>query len=334
MLFSEILGQEKPISYLQKLTRTQRVPGSFLFYGKDGIGKKQVALAFAQALNCEDTIAREQGTACGVCPSCRAISKGTHPDVLLIDFLYQARLEIKKDTSAKNYEEDLEKELAKQQHINVDTVRDACTRAQQKSFGSGWKVLIIDEAQTMLPAAANALLKFIEEPPAKTVWILITSKREAMLPTIRSRCQPVGFAPLAEENLKNILHAQNPDLPHLELAARYAGGSVSGAIRASAALEMLKEGEFGELQAPIQIAAALPRTLVTARVLAQSVLDVLILALHRAWAQEQNPQQQAHLQKMLGSFEKYKQAISRNVSPALVLETALMGLDETPISIF
>ena len=334
MLFSEILGQEKPVSYLQKLVRAQRVPGSLLFYGKDGVGKKQTALAFAQALNCEDEASRAQGCACGVCPSCQAIIKGTHPDVVLIDFLYQARLEVKKDVSAKNYEEELEKELAKQQHIGVDTVRDACTRAQQKAFGAGWKVLIIDQAQTMLSAAANALLKFIEEPPAKTLWILITTKREAMLPTIRSRCQPVAFAPLAEADLKTILRTQNPDLPHLDLAARYAGGSVAGALRAAAALELLEEGDFGALQAPAQIAAALPRTLVAARACAQSVLDVLILALHRAWTQEKNPQQQVHLQKMLGSFEKYKQAINRNVSPALVLETALMGLDGTPISIF
>lgn len=334
MLFSEILGQEKPVSYLQKLVRTERVPGALLFCGAAGIGKKHAALAFAQALNCEDTFCREQGNACGVCPSCRAVAKGAHPDVVLIDFLYQARLGMKKDVSAKNYDEELEKELAKQQHINVDTVREACIRAQQKPFGAGWKVLIIDQAQTMQGAAANALLKFIEEPPAKTVWILITSKREAMLPTIRSRCQPLVFAPLSEEHLKTILRVQYPDLPHLDLAARYAGGSVSGAVRAAEALEILQEGGFGSLTAPAQIAAALPRTLVAARADAQSVLDVLTLALHRAWTQTKDPQQQAHLQKVLGGFEKYKRAITRNVSPALVLETALMGLDDTPISIF
>ena len=334
MLFSDILGQEKAVSYLTKLAREQRVPGALLFYGPDGIGKKQTALAFAKALNCQDFSAREQGAACGVCPSCQAIEKGTHPDVTLIDFLYQARLELKKDVSAKNYEEELEKELLKQQHINVDTIRDATTKAQQKSFSNGWKILIIDEAQTMQSAAANALLKFIEEPPAKTLWILITNKREVMLPTIRSRCQPVAFCALKETDLRTILNRNYPELEYVDLAARYSGGSVAGALRAEEALGLLKEGNFGSLEAPIQIASSLPRTLVSARATAQEVLDVLMLALHRAWTTEKNAQKQTQLRHMLSRFENYKRAIGRNVSPALVLETALMGLDETPISIF
>jgi len=334
MLFSDILGQEKAVSYLTKLAREQRVPGALLFYGPDGIGKKQTALAFAKALNCEDFLAREQGTACGVCPSCQAVAKGTHPDVTLVDFAYQARLELKKDVSAKNYEEELEKQLLKQQHLSIDTIRDITAKAQQKSFANGWKVLIIDQAQTMQSAAANALLKFIEEPPAKTLWILITNKREAMLSTIRSRCQPVPFAPLGEADLNTILTRNYPDLEYPDLSARYSGGSVAGALRADEALRLLKEGNFGALDAPIQIAASLPRTLVSARATAQNVLDVLISALHHAWVQEKKAEKQTQLRHMLTRFENYKRAIGRNVSPALVLETALMGLDETPISIF
>ena len=94
-MFSEILGQEKATNYLQKLVRENRTPGALLFCGPEGIGKRKAALEFAKALNCEDYFSRQNGEACGACASCQAIEKGTHPDVTLVDFLYQARLNLK-----------------------------------------------------------------------------------------------------------------------------------------------------------------------------------------------------------------------------------------------
>ena len=249
-----------------------------------------------------------------------------------MDFAYQARLEVKKDFSSKGYEEELEKEIAKQQHINVDTIREVTAKSQQKSVGGGWKVLIIDQAQTMQAAAANALLKFIEEPPYKTV--LITNKRAAMLRTILSRCQPLAFAPLSQEDVKQILVRNGADVPDVDLCARYSNGSVSGALQAAEALELLQSGGFNTPQGPFGVAAGLSRTLVTARQEAQAVLNVLITALHQAWTAEQNPAKQRALQEVLKRFENYKRSIGRNVSPALVLETALMSLDGLPVQIF
>ena len=334
MPFADILGQEKASAYLKKLAAHQRVPGALLFYGPDGVGKAKTAVAFAQALNCLDPQARRTGEACGKCAACRAISKGTYPDVIFVDFVYQARLEVKKDFSSKGYEEELEKEIAKQQHISVDTIREVTAKSQQKAVGSGWKVLIIDQAQTMQGAAANALLKFIEEPPCKTVWILITNKRAAMLKTILSRCQPLAFAPLSQENVKQILTQTGADVPNPDLCARYSGGSVSGALRAAAALELLQEGSFGSAQWPCAVAAGLSRTLVSARQEAQAVLDILIAALHRNWTHCPNEREQRVLQQTLKQFEYYKRSIGRNVSPALVLETALMNLDGLNVQIF
>lgn len=334
MPFADILGQEKASAYLKKLAANQRVPGALLFYGPDGVGKAKAAVAFAQALNCQDPQARQTGEACGVCASCQAIVKGTHPDVTFVDFAYQARLEVKKDFSSKGYEEELEKEIAKQQHINVDTIRDVTAKSQQKAVGGGWKVLIIDQAQTMQAAAANALLKFIEEPPHKTVWILITNKRAAMLRTILSRCQPLAFAPLSQENVKQILLQTGAEVPDADLCARYSGGSVSGALQAAEALELLQSGGFNTPQGPAGVAAGLSRTLVSARQEAQAVLNVLIMALHQAWTAEQDPRRQRALQEALKRFENYKRSIGRNVSPALVLETALMSLDGLNVRIF
>lgn len=332
MPFEKILGQEKALAYLKKIAHSQKAPGALLFYGKSGIGKALAAKEFAKALNCLDASARQTGDACGVCVNCQAIDKGTHPDVTFVDFEYQARLEVKKEFTSKGYAEELEKEIAKQQHISVDTVRDVTAKSQQKAVGGGWKVIIIDQAQTMQSAAANALLKFIEEPPYKTVWILITDKKAAMLKTILSRCQPLAFAPLTEETVKQILTQTPFEGADKDLAARYSGGSVSGALRAAEALELLQSAGSGAVL-PCT-AGALSRTLTTARREAQTVLDILCMALHDAWRQETAPARKTRLQDALKKTENYKRAVLRNVSPALVLETALMGLDGLDVTIF
>lgn len=321
-MFSKILGQEKATAYLQKLVRDNRTPGALLFCGPEGIGKRKAALEFAKALNCEDYFSRQNGETCGACASCQAIDKGTHPDVTLVDFLYQARLNLKDHAD----EEELEKELSKQQHLSVDTIRSVTAKAQQKAALGGWKVLIIDQAQTMQGAAANALLKFIEEPPAKTVWILITSKQATMLSTIRSRCQPLLFAPLSQAHVEQLLSQHAPDVNDPARAARYSGGSVTGALQAAQALALLEEGEFGTVQASMQVAAGLSRTAPLARREAQAVLDVLITALHDEWTRA-DESRRINLQHALKKFDDYKRSIGRNVSPALVLETALMSLD-------
>ncbi|MBR4591969.1 MAG: DNA polymerase III subunit delta', partial [Elusimicrobiaceae bacterium] len=280
MSFTEILGQEKAISYLKTLIQNGRVPGAFLFHGPDGVGKAKTARELAKALVCQNPLARQTAEACNQCPACQAVNRQTHPDVVFVDFLYQARLEIKKDFSSKGYEEELEKELAKQQHINVDTIREITAKSQQKSAYNGWKVLIIDEAQTMQAAAANALLKFIEEPPAKTVWILITNKPSALLRTIVSRCQPLAFAPLSRRHIEQILQTNNLETENPTLCAAYAGGSVSRALKADGALSLLRQagldGSGSAAQVPALAAGELSHTLVAARQETQAVLDVLL----------------------------------------------------------
>ena len=327
-----VLGQQKALSYLAKLAATRKVAGAFLFFGPDGVGKKAAALEFAKALNCQEETARQAGVACGCCPSCISIDKGTHPDVTLVDFIYQARLELKKTVSPKDYDEELEKILAKQQHLSVSTIREVTAKSQQKSATDGWKVLIIDQAQTMQGAAANALLKFIEEPPAKTVWILITNKRFAMLRTILSRCQPLAFAPLSQDIVRQILTERELAVEDIEKAAKYSGGSVTGALAADKAISFLRESQFGTALGPMSVAGGLSHTAVVARQEAQAVLDVLIQALYQAWITK-NSVGQTKLQPLLKRFETYKRSITRNVSPALVLETALMSLDGIDLSL-
>ena len=338
MPFSQILGQEKAIAYLKELVQKNRVPGAFLFYGQDGVGKARTALEFAKALNCQDPATCATGESCGQCASCRAIEQGTHPDVVFVDFMYQARLEVKKDFSSKGYEEELEKEFAKQQHININTIREVTAKSQQKSVGGKWKVLIIDQAQSMQAAAANALLKFIEEPPQNTLWILITNKRSAMLQTILSRCQPLAFAPLSDRHIVQILGNNHLNTEHPGLCAKYGAGSVSGALKADQALTLLQEAGLGphgcSPQGPAAAALGLTRTLATARREVQAALDVLLIALHATWSETQETDKQRNYAKALQQIENYKRSLLRNVSPALVLETALMSLDGLSLPIF
>ena len=327
MPFSEVLDQPSATDYLKKSV-LGRVPQALLFCGPSGVGKKKAALEFAKALNCLDPVARQNGDACGLCAHCKA----TYPDVVVADFLYQARLELKKDPGDKGYEDELEKELAKQQRIKVDTIRDITAKSQQKSAVNGWKVFIVDEAQSMQAEAANALLKFIEEPPQKTVWVLLTDKKAAMLKTILSRCQPLQFAPLPQETVQQLLAQTNPDVADPALAAKYAQGSLTRAACAARALEILQSAPQGPAW-PAAVAAALPRTMTAARQEAQAVLDVVTLAVHRVWRQAQNEAERKACQQALKKLENYKIAVARNVSPALTVETALMGLDKLHIQI-
>ncbi len=331
MPFSEVLNQPAATAYLQKSV-LGRVPQALLFCGPSGVGKKKAALEFAKALNCQDPQAREKGDACGLCAHCRAIDAGTYADVVVADFLYQARLELKKEPGDKSYEEELEKELAKQQRIKVDTIRDITTKSQQKSAVGGWKVFIVDEAQSMQAEAANALLKFIEEPPQKTVWILLTDKKAAMLKTILSRCQPLQFAPLPDSTVEELLRQADPEAADPALAAKYAQGSLTRARRAAEALEILQSAPQGPAW-PAACAAALPRTMAQARQSAQAVLDVVTLAVHNAWTAAPDETARKELQQALKKLENYKVAVARNVSPALTVETALMGLDKWRVQI-
>lgn len=331
MPYAEILNQSSAVEYLQRSV-LGHVPQALLFCGPSGVGKRKTALEFAKALNCLDESARQKADSCGVCAHCRAIEQGIYPDVVVADFLYQARLKLKKEPSDSSYEEELEKELLKQQHIKVDTIRDITAKSQQKSATGGWKIFIVDEAQSMQAEAANALLKFIEEPPHQTVWILLTDKKAAMLKTILSRCQPLQFAPLPNSTIEQLLPSLVPDVQDPALVARYAEGSLTRAQRAAEALEILQNAEEGAAW-PALVAAGLSRTVAQARQQGQAILDVILLAAHKQWTQA-DEKHRLELQQILKKIEGYKQAISRNVSPALVVETALMHASALNLQIF
>jgi DNA polymerase III subunit delta' len=161
-----------------------RVAHAYLFDGEKGTGKKEVALFFAQSLLCEKL--DEDADSCGTCSDCKRIRSGNHPDVHVVE---PDGLSIKKE-QIKHLQEEFSK----------------------KSVESKRKIYIINDSDKMSVQAANSLLKFLEEPSADTVALLLTRQLQRMLPTILSRCQVISFKPLSPERLKGKLVAQGIDL--------------------------------------------------------------------------------------------------------------------------
>jgi len=166
------------VDLLSRSIARAALPPSLIFAGA---GTRDVAIAVAQALNCLEPIATPQSPAnsspstvdgCGRCVACRRIARGVHPDVLVIE---------PGDSGA----------------IKIDQIREAIDRAGYRPFEGKRRVVIVDPADALAPAAQNALLKTLEEPPAASVFILLTATPDVLLATVRSRCIRLAF-PSAE----------------------------------------------------------------------------------------------------------------------------------------
>ncbi|MBQ2312721.1 MAG: DNA polymerase III subunit delta' [Elusimicrobiaceae bacterium] len=316
MSFAQIKGQDFAIKNLKKFIQTGKVPPAMIFYGPAGVGKAKIALAFARALNCQNLGADFEP--CEMCQSCKQIEMQTHPDIIFADYAYQAAL--------------LKEEVEDQQNIKIETVRSLTTASQQKAVAAKWKVFIIDKAERLVPAAANALLKFIEEPPQNTVWILISSKRETMLSTIKSRCQSISFAPLSTQIITEILQDNYIEKDLAQKAAVFAEGSTENAFLIASLLEdfapLDRDASFAT-----QVALNLPRTLAQARPKVNIILDMLAQKIHKNWLNEQDEKTKNKLAKLIQDFVFYKKALKQNVAPQMVAEAALVKAENSNINI-
>ena len=208
MSLAEIIGQEKAIGMLKGILEHQRLANSYIFSGEPGIGKKLTALNFAKAINClKDRNAlsvmgnglKDKNTsrithhtsrithldACDMCEACLKIEAGSHPDLLLIS--------------------------PEDRQIKIDEIRLIDEALSFRPFEGRKKIVIIDDADTMNIAAANAFLKTLEEPPEDSVIILISSRSDRLPATIRSRCSRVNFVTLSLEACKLVLRGKVPD---------------------------------------------------------------------------------------------------------------------------
>ena len=178
MPFQEVLGHRRLLSLLSQAIARDTLTPSLIFSGPEGVGKRLTAVAVAQALNCSAAEAAPSRNAdivfdaCGKCPACRRIVRGTHPDVQTI-------------------------EPGETGSIKIEQVRAAIDQAVFRPFEGRRRVTIIDHADGLVLAAQNALLKTLEEPLPSSVFILITSRPDTLLPTVRSRCCALAIWPIA-----------------------------------------------------------------------------------------------------------------------------------------
>ena len=166
MPLRDITGHRRVVELLSRSIARGTLPPSLIFAGPPGTGKRATALAVAQLLNC---LKPRDGDACGECAQCTRVARGVHPDVLMI-------------------------EPGDSGSIKIDAVRDAVDRAGYRPFEGKRRVLVIADADALVAAAQNALLKTLEEPPSSSVFILITSRPDMLLQTVRSRCIRLTFA--------------------------------------------------------------------------------------------------------------------------------------------
>jgi DNA polymerase-3 subunit delta' len=200
--FVDILGHDRIIEVLRRSLRSGKTAHSYLFEGISGCGRKKSALALIQALFCKAL----PDDACGVCASCRKIETGNHPDIHML-----APLPDKRD-------------------ISIDQLREMQRELSLRPYEAPRKACIIDPAERLNVSSANSLLKTLEEPPGNALIILLTENAGMLLPTVRSRCQLIRFAPLSPEHVLTLLERSGMAPEAAALVAPMSGGSLQRAL--------------------------------------------------------------------------------------------------------
>jgi len=197
-VWSTLVGQQNAVAPLQRAVAGHGMTHAWLFTGPPGSGRSNAALAFAAALQCE------RGTGCGECHSCRTALSGAHPDVSIT----------RSETSV----------------LYIDDMRDLVHRSALAPVERRWQVMIVEDADRLGERTGNTLLKAIEEPTPKTVWLLCAPTVEDVLPTIRSRCRHVSLAtPTARQVARFLVERHGISESVAAFAARASQGHIGRA---------------------------------------------------------------------------------------------------------
>ncbi|HUT74489.1 MAG TPA: DNA polymerase III subunit [Armatimonadota bacterium] len=226
---SDLVGQEAPVGVLRAALREGRVGHAYLFVGPEGVGKLTAALLFAQALNCEARAG--DADACGECKSCRRFAHGNHPQIWRIAPMYRKQpitdprlLELVEDQAWITIAQTRGDPRDRPPHPPV------LHEAALKPVFSPYKVFIFEPADRMTEEAADSLLATLEDPPAGTVFILVSSRPAAMRETVVSRCEQVRFHMVAPQRIEELLHGRGVDPDQARLLAGLADGRPGRAI--------------------------------------------------------------------------------------------------------
>ncbi len=220
MPFRAISGHRALVALLTRAVVRGSLPQSLIFVGPEGVGKRLTAISLAQAVNCPNAAAVAGDVAgdevlaidaCGTCSVCRRVSQGMHPDVI---------------------------QLAATD-VGIDDIREAIETAGYRPFEGKRRVFILDTADKLSNEIQNALLKTLEEPPPSSSFVLVTSRPDMLLPTVRSRCPMLRFGRLAVADVERLLEQQHGlERARAHAVAMAAEGSIGRAI-----VEASDEGE-------------------------------------------------------------------------------------------
>lgn len=229
MPFQDIMGHQSVIASLQTAVARERLAHAYLFHGDRGIGKRIVAMSFAQALNCEHVSSGGPVDGCGACRSCQQIIARIHPDFFVI-------------------EPDMESVTPQ---IKIERIREIEPHIMYRPLVGERKICLIDEADRMTIGAANALLKTLEEPPNHSLFLLVTSRPAALPATIRSRCQSLRFATPARTQVEAAVILKR-ELPPADarLLAIVSEGRIGEALTADVKEIRARQRELLELVRP------------------------------------------------------------------------------------
>jgi DNA polymerase-3 subunit delta' len=209
-MLSTVIGHRRLIPLLRQAVARGRVPQSLLLAGPEGVGKRTVAVALAQALNCPRRIAANGDDACGKCPVCLRIARGQFTDVVQLDRGEHASIKI---------------EPLRERVLDVVGYRP---------FEGARRVFIIDSADDLTEQAQDALLKTLEEPPPAATLMLVTAFPDSLRPTIQSRCRRLRFGPLVEDDVVRVLvERKGVEAAKARMLAAVSAGSVTRALAAA-----------------------------------------------------------------------------------------------------
>ncbi|MDP8253774.1 MAG: hypothetical protein P9X27_05200 [Candidatus Kaelpia aquatica] len=178
MAWDKFLDQDRIISILRSYIELDQVSGSFIFSGLKGVGKFSIAKEFSKSVNC----LQGSGDSCSVCQSCVQIERESHSDLYIV------------------------RPAEKSDEITIDMIRELQRFLNLSPANARRKFFIIDQAEKMNIESANAFLKSLEEPPLDSVIILVSSRPDSLIPTVKSRCKELKFKPLSKETVRDKLN--------------------------------------------------------------------------------------------------------------------------------
>ncbi|WP_296603369.1 DNA polymerase III subunit delta' [Nocardioides sp.] len=279
-VWDDLVGQRHAIEVLRAAADGQGMSHAYLFTGPPGSGRSNAAVAFAAALQCERTGA-ERG--CGSCHECHTVLAGSHADVAVI--------------------------RTEKLSIGVDEMRDLVRRSALAPVGRRWQIMVVEDADRLTERAWNALLKSIEEPAPRTVWMLCAPTVEDVLPTIRSRCRLVTLTTPTVDDVASFLgRTDGVDAALASYAARASQGHI-GRARALARDEATRNRR--------REVVALPARLVTLRACMDAASSLSELAKQEAelMTGELDAREKADLDSAYGVVERGRRP--REYAPAL-----------------